>query len=635
MIQKWQSFFDIISEKREDDLITFFKVISEDINEISQDIIFERIHNGYYSSKSREEAKSTLEEEHKHSIPQKKVDFQTDRLSNSRPPLRIIHFNDVYNIEEKDTEPVGSYSRFYTAIHSFDSYKPLILFSGDIFSPSKLSIFFEGEQMMPFIKKAGIHWAWVGNHDFDFGDEKLGDLILRSGFPWLLSNVKSAKTGETESNTHEFVVLEHEGYKIAIFGLAELEWLESLNWLDLTDLSVEHPNECAKRYVKMFKEDRDDIDFLIALTHMRTPRDVELIRQVPELDLILGGHDHVMVNHQLNNTLVRKSGTDFWEFTLINMSLYDRPSSEFTSLDNIIADGDGNEHEYGVVIKDISSLNKKHSTMITEFLAVKVTSEFERDLELHQEEQKFLKELDSKLEIPWGYTFTSLDAKFSKIRFEETNISNMVADLVWQEYKTDWTILNTGTYRTDDVMRAGIIKTGDIMTLLPMLDHIMVLKVTGEKLHKLLENGVNSYPEFQGKFPSISGIELEFDPSKPKGSRIDQHDIKVKGELLDYERIYLLSSKHFLVRGKDGYTDFEGWEVVVNEFDGKLLWNLVISKLKALEEKQEGAELDEIWTAIGNKNKELSPEILKDGKIVRFIGINPKLDGRIKVKNIS
>ena len=32
---------------------------------------------------------------------------------------------------------------------------------------------------------------------------------------------------------------------------------------------------------------------MIALTHMRTPNDILLAENVPEIDLILGGHDHV------------------------------------------------------------------------------------------------------------------------------------------------------------------------------------------------------------------------------------------------------------------------------------------------------------------------------------------------------
>ena len=71
--------------------------------------------------------------------------------------------------------------------------------------------------------------------------------------------------------------------------------------------------------MKFFKEENSDIDFIIALTHFRNQRDLLLGEQVPELDLILGGHDHQTVNYQPNNILIRKSGTDFREFSMIKL----------------------------------------------------------------------------------------------------------------------------------------------------------------------------------------------------------------------------------------------------------------------------------------------------------------------------
>lgn len=50
--------------------------------------------------------------------------------------LVILHYNDVYNVEPRPTEPVGGAARFLTAIKSFHHLNPLIFFSGDAFSPS-------------------------------------------------------------------------------------------------------------------------------------------------------------------------------------------------------------------------------------------------------------------------------------------------------------------------------------------------------------------------------------------------------------------------------------------------------------------------------------------------------------------
>ena len=56
--------------------------------------------------------------------------------------LHILHFNDVYNVESCDQEPVGGAARFCTALKSFSHLEPLVLFSGDIFAPSFSKLFF-------------------------------------------------------------------------------------------------------------------------------------------------------------------------------------------------------------------------------------------------------------------------------------------------------------------------------------------------------------------------------------------------------------------------------------------------------------------------------------------------------------
>jgi 2',3'-cyclic-nucleotide 2'-phosphodiesterase (5'-nucleotidase family) len=64
-------------------------------------------------------------------------DNATPSNSSSKKTLRIIHFNDVYNIEPDTREPLGGAARFLTAINIVKSEEPcLVLFSGDAFSPS-------------------------------------------------------------------------------------------------------------------------------------------------------------------------------------------------------------------------------------------------------------------------------------------------------------------------------------------------------------------------------------------------------------------------------------------------------------------------------------------------------------------
>lgn len=61
----------------------------------------------------------------------------TTASNDSHSKLTILHYNDVYNIDATcKQEPIGGAARFCTAVKAFDHLNPLVLFSGDAFSPS-------------------------------------------------------------------------------------------------------------------------------------------------------------------------------------------------------------------------------------------------------------------------------------------------------------------------------------------------------------------------------------------------------------------------------------------------------------------------------------------------------------------
>jgi len=66
----------------------------------------------------------------------------------------------------------------------------------------------------------------------------------------------------------------------------------------------------------MLRKAPHNCDMIIALTHMRAHADRELAANVPEIDFVLGGHDHSYITEVDESTgvFVIKSGTDFEEF---------------------------------------------------------------------------------------------------------------------------------------------------------------------------------------------------------------------------------------------------------------------------------------------------------------------------------
>ena len=98
--------------------------------------------------------------------------------------LRILHFNDCYNIQENTkNEYKGGAARFVTLLKHYqeqarsEGIDSLTLFSGDLMGPSLLSSMYEGEQMANAIKYCGVEVACIGNHELDFDIPQMNKVL--------------------------------------------------------------------------------------------------------------------------------------------------------------------------------------------------------------------------------------------------------------------------------------------------------------------------------------------------------------------------------------------------------------------------------------------------------------------------
>lgn len=74
-------------------------------------------------------------------------------------------------------------------------------------------------------------------------------------FPWVLSNVKLVD-GNQIADSQEYAILEHQGYKIGIMGIAEDEWIATLPKFDPEDLIFLDPVDCATNLAKRLSKVR-------------------------------------------------------------------------------------------------------------------------------------------------------------------------------------------------------------------------------------------------------------------------------------------------------------------------------------------------------------------------------------------
>ncbi|CAD7078007.1 unnamed protein product [Hermetia illucens] len=447
-------------------------------------------------------------------------------------PLTILHYNDVYNIEPNSTtEPIGGAARFCTAMKSFKDSDPLVLFSGDAFSPSMLSTYTNGEQMVPVLNAVGTHCAVFGNHDFDHGLDVLMDLSKKTEFPWLMSNVVDNETGRPLGGGKITHFLYHNQTTIGLIGLVEREWLETLPTIDPKEVTY---IDFVKAGNQLAEELRNEgCEIVIALTHMRTPNDVILAQNCSNIDLILGGHDHVFEITKVNNIHIIKSGTDFRQFSKISI--------------------DKDRDEKGKIQVKVEEVN--------------VTSDYEEDKELSAELAKYSEMIESKMTEVLGTFSVELDGRFSKIRTSETNLGDWVCDVVLSATGADVVMINSGTFRSDQIHPPGPFTMKDLVNIIPMRDPLIVIEISGKVLLAALENSVCNFPKLEGRFPQVSGMTFAFDPSKPAGQRVDSRLVQIADEWLNLDQIYKVCIKNYMYLGCDGYTMFKDASRVVMDDD--------------------------------------------------------------------
>ena len=158
----------------------------------------------------------------------------------------------------------------------------LHLDSGDCFQGAPIFNVFSGEAEFRFLSKLGLDAAVIGNHEFDAGlrnfVEKTRDF---ADFPLMAANYfwdspNDAGNEQAALNASPYVIRNVKGLRVGIIGMANISSLNSLveggNSLQATPLEQ---NEAARAYVQML---RPVVDLVVVVSHLGLTEDQDLIR---------------------------------------------------------------------------------------------------------------------------------------------------------------------------------------------------------------------------------------------------------------------------------------------------------------------------------------------------------------------
>lgn len=424
----------------------------------------------------------------------------------------------------------------------------VLLDAGDVFSGTLYFNEFEGRADLAVMNYLEYDAMTFGNHEFDLGgsDEghkALADFIKGAKFPFVSSNVdfsadslfkglqsRTVADKAEDGKIYNGIIKEVNGEKIGIFGLTTEETVDisSPDKITFTNYIIE-----AKAAVAAFE--KAGVNKIIALTHIgfndsdKVDNDILLAKNVPGIDIIVGGHTHVKLSepHVVN--------ADTVPVVIVQAHEY---NNVFGQLD-VTFDSKG-------VIKDFKG------TLHT----VKVA-----DAALDEEAAKIIKPFTDKvtatMEKPTGAiagVFLSGLRDIGGVRAGETNLGNIITDGMLAKAKeidpsTVIAFQNGGGIRAS--IKQGPITYGEAITVLPFGNSLALMELSGAELKTVFERSVKSYPKEDGGFLHIAGMKLVFNGEAEEGKRVVS--MTIDGKEIEANQKYKVATNVFTAKGGDGY----------------------------------------------------------------------------------
>lgn len=205
----------------------------------------------------------------------------------------ILHVNDMHS-KIDNLSKLAYLADSLRKIHSI----VFLVAAGDNFTGNPVVDMVEdkGYPMIDLMNRCGFDVSAIGNHEFDMGEELFNYRMDQATFPFISCNIQV--TGWILRQPKPFVAMKA-GMDISIAFLGAIE----LNDRGIPDT---HPSKVTGliftapiKKMKEFAWLKDKYTLLIGLTHLGVETDAILADSMPQLDLIIGGHSHTLIDKPL------------------------------------------------------------------------------------------------------------------------------------------------------------------------------------------------------------------------------------------------------------------------------------------------------------------------------------------------
>ena len=497
--------------------------------------------------------------------------------------------------------------------------------AGDAIQGAPIGTLSEGGDIVSIMNQVGYDFAIPGNHEFDYGMDRLLELSDQLNCGYYSCNFTDLRTEESV----------FEPYKIMDFGQVQVAFVGATTPESFTKSTPKYFQDDSGNYIYGFCEDETGqalysriqetvdeartagADYVILVGHLGnagiTPRwaSQAVVANTDGIDAVIDGHSHETVasttlkNKDGEDVLLTQTGTklaDIGKMTIgtdgtITAELVDQVTGGEAGASYTVQKGDslsriakrelGSYNLWNVIYEaNRDQLSNPNVIRPGQVLTIPGSQTAEDGKAEDPQTAQFIANIEAQFQETLNTVLatTSVDLTVNdpatgerRVRSGETNLGDLTADAYRYVLGAEIGFSNGGGIR--DSIAAGNITYNDTLRVFPFGNMGCVAEVTGQQIKDALEMGARNYPEENGALQQVSGLTYTIDSSIPSSVQLDDKrnfvavtgpyrvtDIMVNGEPLDLNRTYTLASHNYLLKdGGDGMTMFAGCNIVKDE----------------------------------------------------------------------
>jgi 5'-nucleotidase len=497
----------------------------------------------------------------------------------------IIHSSDVHAhilpFDCASGTAMGGYARIKSYKEALEQEGKTVipLSSGDIFQGTFFYRFYGGIPDIEFLNKIGFKAMTLGNHEFDGGQKALSEALGFAKFPVLSANLKFSRIPELAAKVKPYTLVDvktnNGTVKVGILGLTVENLKENVPAVFVKDIQVETAIDTTAQYLPEIQAAGAEV--ILILSHLGWDKEVQVLEAFPEIDGVLGGHTHLAIDPPI----------------IVEGSRGHRFISQ---------PGEWGSHITRYDISLTKQSNKTH-LMVKSAGLIPMRSDLPQDDEILKEADGLWQQIMEKVNVPLSKTLNFLDGERANIRNHETNLGNLITDVLMDVVPADMAVMNGGGIRSS--IATGTITIGDCLNVLPFDNYLVRLTLTGASIKKIfnqLAEKIATSPGFGGFLQVSKGLTVHYTN--------ESTTVKYMGKAIEDEKLYTLTTNDFLSWGGNGIPAFT--EAIASESTGILAADGFMTYLKQNKEINYSVE--------GRISSELkTPEYKKPGSIVKSI----------------